>query len=203
MTTSKHGVELIKLFEGFRSKAYKAVSTEKYYTIGYGHYGADVKRGQTITAEQGEQLLVNDLKKFEAKVNEYSNRYNFNQHEFDALVSFAYNIGSIDQLTDNGKRSRADIRAHWLEYNKSGGKVLKGLTTRRTKELELFNTPVTADIAKTDNNGADKVNSKLSELDKLVRDTIAGKYGSGYNRRVALGSKYSYIQNVINFIYYT
>ena len=203
MTTSKHGVELIKLFEGFRSKAYKAVSTEKYYTIGYGHYGADVKRGQTITAEQGEQLLVNDLKKFEAKVNEYSNRYNFNQHEFDALVSFAYNIGSIDQLTDNGKRSRADIRAHWLEYNKSGDKVLKGLTTRRTKELELFNTPVTADIVKSDNTGADKVNSKLSELDKLVRDTIAGKYGSGYNRRAALGSKYSYVQNVINFIYYT
>ena len=203
MTTSKHGVELIKQFEGFRSKAYKAVSTEKYYTIGYGHYGADVKRGQTITAEQGEQLLVNDLKKFEAKVNEYSNRYNFNQHEFDALVSFAYNIGSIDQLTDNGKRSRADIRAHWLEYNKSCGKVLKGLTTRRTKELELFNTPVTADIVKTDNAGADKVNSKLLELDKLVRDTIAGKYGSGYNRRAALGSKYSYVQNVINFIYYT
>ena len=203
MTTSKQGIELIKLFEGFRSKAYKAVSTEKYYTIGYGHYGADIKRGQTITAEQGEQLLVNDLKKFEAKVNEYSNRYNFNQHEFDALVSFAYNIGSIDQLTDNGKRSRADIRLHWLEYNRSGGKVLKGLTTRRTKELELFNTPVTADIVKSTDTGADRVNSKLSELDKLVRDTIAGKYGCGYNRRTALGSNYSYVQNVINFIYYT
>ena len=203
MTTSKQGIELIKLFEGFRDKAYKAVSTEKYYTIGYGHYGADVKRGQTITDVQGEQLLVNDLKKFEAKVTEYSSRYNFNQNEFDALVSFAYNIGSIDQLTDNGKRSRADIRAHWLEYNKSGGKVLKGLTTRRTKELELFNTPVTADIVNSTDTGADKVNSKLSELDKLVRDTIAGKYGSGYNRRTALGSKYSYVQNVINFIYYT
>ena len=203
MTTSKQGVELIKAFEGFREKAYKAVSTEKYYTIGYGHYGADVKRGQTITVDQGEQLLVNDLKKFEAKVSEYGSRYNFNQHEFDALVSFAYNIGSIDQLTDNGKRSRADIRAHWLEYNKSGGKVLKGLTTRRTKELELFNTPVTADIVKSADAGADKVNVKLSELDKLVRDTIAGKYGSGYNRRAALGSKYSYVQNVINFIYYS
>lgn len=203
MTTSKQGIELIKAFEGFRSKAYKVVSTEKYYTIGYGHYGADVKRGQTITDDQGEQLLVNDIKKFEAKVNEYNNRYNFNQHEFDALVSFAYNIGSIDQLTDNSKRSRADIRAHWLEYNKSGGKVLKGLTTRRTKELELFNTPVTADIVNSTDTGADKVNSKLSELDNLVRDTIAGKYGSGYNRRTALGSKYSYVQNVINFIYYT
>ena len=203
MTTSKQGVELIKAFEGFREKAYKAVSTEKYYTIGYGHYGADVKRGQTITVDQGEQLLVNDLKKFEAKVNEYSNRYNFNHHEFDALVSFAYNIGSIDQLTDNGKRTRADIRAHWLEYNKSGGKVIKGLVTRRTKELELFNTPVTADIVNTTDNSTDKVNIKLSELDKLVRDTIAGKYGSGYNRRAALGSKYSYVQNVINFIYYT
>lgn len=203
MTTSKQGVDMIRIFEGFRSKAYKAVSTEKYYTIGYGHYGSDVKRGQIITDAEGEQLLVNDLKKFEAKVNEYSSRYNFNQHEFDALVSFAYNIGSIDQLTDNGKRSRADIRKHWVEYNKSGGKVIKGLTTRRTKELELFNTPVTADIVKSNNTESDKVNTKLSELDKLVRDTIAGKYGSGYNRRAALGSKYSYVQNVINFIYYT
>lgn len=203
MTISKKGIELIKLFEGFREKAYKAVKTEEYYTIGYGHYGADVKRGQVITAAQGEQLLANDLKKFEAKVNEYSNRYNFNQNEFDALVSFAYNIGSIDQLTNNGKRTRADIRLHWLEYNKSGGKVIRGLTTRRTKELELFNTPVNADIVKSNNSDTDKVNIKLSELDKLVRDTIAGKYGSGYNRRAALGSKYSYVQNVINFIYYT
>lgn len=203
MTTSKQGVDMIRIFEGFRSKAYKAISTEKYYTIGYGHYGSDVKRGQTITDTEGEQLLINDLKKFEAKVNEYSSRYNFNQHEFDALVSFAYNVGSIDQLTDNGKRSRAEIRKHWIEYNKSGGKVIKGLTTRRTKELELFNTPITADIVKTDDTGADKVNSKLSELDKLVRDTIAGKYGSGYNRRAALGNKYTYVQNVINFIYYT
>ena len=202
MTISKQGIDLIKLFEGFREKAYKAVKTEEYYTIGYGHYGVDVKRGQVITAAQGEQLLANDLKKFEAKVNEYSNRYNFNQNEFDALVSFAYNIGSIDQLTNNGKRTRADIRAHWLEYNKSSGKVIKGLTTRRTKELELFNTPVTADIVKS-NNTDDKVNVKLTELEKLVRDTIAGKYGSGYNRRTALGSKYSYVQNVINFIYYT
>ena len=203
MTTSKKGIDLIKLFEGFREKAYKAVKTEEYYTIGYGHYGADIKRGQTITAAQGEQLLTNDLKKFESKVDKYNNVYKFNQNEFDALVSFAFNIGSIDQLTDNGMRSREEIRAHWLEYNKSGGKVIKGLTTRRTKELELFNTPITADIVKSDNTGADKINIKLSELDKLVRDTIAGKYGSGYNRRAALGNKYSYVQNVINFIYYT
>ena len=203
MTTSKQGVDMIKIFEGFRSKAYKVVSTEKYYTIGYGHYGSDVKRCQIITDAEGEQLLINDLKKFEAKVNEYSSRYNFNQHEFDALVSFAYNVGSIDQLTDNGKRTRVEIRKHWVEYNKSGGNVIKGLTTRRTKELELFNTPITADIVETDDTGADKVNSKLSELDKLVRDTIVGKYGSGYNRRAALGNKYTYVQNVINFIYYT
>ena len=202
MTTSKRGIDLIKLFEGFREKAYKAVKTEEYYTIGYGHYGADIKRGQTITAAQGEQLLTNDLKKFESRVDKYNNVYKFNQNEFDALVSFAYNIGSIDQLTNNGIRSREEIRAHWLEYNKSGGKVIKGLVNRRTKELELFNTPVTADIVKS-NTESDKVNIKLSELDRLVCDTIAGKYGSGYNRRAALGNKYSYVQNVINFIYYT
>lgn len=203
MTTSKRGIDLIKLFEGFKEKAYKAVKTEKYYTIGYGHYGDDVKRGQTITAVQGEHLLTNDLKKFESKVSAYNNVYKFNQNEFDALVSFAFNIGSIDQLTGNGTRSREEIRKHWPEYNKSGGKVIKGLTTRRIKELELFNTPVTANIVVSSNNDNDKVSRKLKELETLVNDTIAGKYGSGYARRAALGNNYQYVQNVINFIYYS
>ena len=130
-------------------------------------------------------------------------KYMFNQNEFDALVSFAFNIGSIHKLTDKGMRSREEIRKHWLLYNKSGGKVLEGLTKRRIKELELFNTPVTADNVVTVSDDADKVSRKLKELETLVNDTIAGKYGSGYARRAALGNNYQYVQNVINFIYYS
>lgn len=140
MKTSKNGIELIKCFESFSSKACKCLATEKYYTIGYGHYGADVKENQTITKVQAEELLEKDLEKFEQKVNKYNNVYNFNQNQFDALVSFCYNVGNIDQLTAKGTRTIKEISEKILAYNKSGGKVINGLTNRRKKEHELFNT---------------------------------------------------------------
>ena len=142
MKTSQNGLNLIKSFEGCRLVAYKAVSTEKYYTIGYGHYGADVTKGMRITQSQADAYLVRDLTKFEARVNKYQSVYNFNQNQFDALVSFAYNVGSIDGLTNNGKRTIAQISEKFTAYNKSGGKVLTGLTKRRNAERKLFNTKV-------------------------------------------------------------
>lgn len=63
MVTSQSGINLIKKYEGLRLKAYKALPTEKYYTIGYGHYGIDVKQGQEITEQDAELLLKYDLKK--------------------------------------------------------------------------------------------------------------------------------------------
>ena len=140
MKTSKNGIELIKCFESFSPKACKCLATEKYYTIGYGHYGSDVKENQTITKQQGEELLQKDLEKFEQKVNKYNNVYNFNQNQFDALVSFCYNVGNIDQLTAKGTRTIKEISEKILAYNKSAGKVINGLTNRRKKEKELFNT---------------------------------------------------------------
>lgn len=135
---SAAGISLIISFEGVRLTAYKAVPTETYYTIGYGHYGPDVARGMTITQAQAEALLKNDLKKFEAKVNKYNEIYDWTQNEFDALTSFAYNVGSIDQLTNNGKRTKMEISQHITAYNKSGGVTLKGLSKRRTAEKALF-----------------------------------------------------------------
>lgn len=146
MKISQTGLNLIKSFEGCRLVAYKAVSTEKYYTIGYGHYGADVTKGMRITQSRADALLVSDLAKFEAKVNKYQAKYNFNQNQFDALVSFAYNVGSIDGLTNNGKRTIAQISTKFAAYNKSGGKVLTGLTKRRAAEKKLFDTPKTSYI---------------------------------------------------------
>lgn len=74
----------------------------------------------------------------------YDKKYNWNQNEIDALVSFAYNIGSIDGLTANGTRSRATIAAKILEYNKAAGKVYRGLTRRRKAERKLFLTATKA-----------------------------------------------------------
>lgn len=136
MRTAQAGIDLIKSFEGLRLKAYKPVSTEKYYTIGYGHYGADVKPDMVINADYAEALLRLDLDKFERAVNSYER--NWNQNQFDALVSFTFNCGvaNLKRLVTN--RTNAQIAVAIVKYNKAGGKVLKGLVRRRKAEQELF-----------------------------------------------------------------
>lgn len=134
MKTSQNGINLIKQFEGCRLDAYKCPAG--VWTIGYGHT-AGVKAGDKISAAQAEAYLRADLEKYEKKVDKY-NKYNWSQNEFDALVSFTYNVGSIDQLTANGTRSKAVIAEKILLYNKAAGKVLSGLTKRRQAEKELF-----------------------------------------------------------------
>lgn len=139
MKTSQNGINLIKKFEGCRLKAYKCAAG--VWTIGYGHTNG-VKSTNVITEEQAEQYLIEDLERFEKKVDQYNYRYNWNQNEFDALVSFAFNIGSIDKLTADGTRSKEVIAEKILLYNKAGGKVLAGLAERRKAERELFLTKV-------------------------------------------------------------
>ena len=136
---SSNGVVLIKSFEGFSRVACKALHSEKYLTIGYGHYGKDVKPNQTITEAEAVNLLVKDLSGFVDKVNKYNRKYGFTQNEFDALVSFCYNVGNIDGLTKNGTRTKAQIADKFLAYSYSGGKFIKGLYNRRVKERNLFN----------------------------------------------------------------
>lgn len=142
MNISQNGINLIKSFEGLRLTAYKALNTEKYYTIGYGHYGADVRANETITEAQAENLLKKDLQKFVNAVNA-SVKVKLNQNQFDALVSFTYNCGinafnSSDMLKYINK---GDFKSAANEFDKwihSGGKVIAGLVKRRAKEKELF-----------------------------------------------------------------
>ncbi len=135
MKTSQAGIDLIKKFEGCRLDAYKCPAG--VWTIGYGHT-AGVTAGQKISSAQAEAYLCADLEKYEKKVEKYEDRYRWTQNEFDAMVSFAYNLGSIDKLTANGTRSKTVIAEKILLYNKAGGKVLAGLTKRRQAERELF-----------------------------------------------------------------
>lgn len=137
METSKKGIELIKKFEGCRLTAYKCPAG--VWTIGYGHTG-NVSPKTKITQATADAYLKADLKKFENHVNDMNvkYKYRFNQNEFDALVSFAYNIGNIRQLTANGTRKKAVIAEKMLLYTKAGGKVLKGLVNRRKAEHDLF-----------------------------------------------------------------
>lgn len=138
MKISQSGIDLIKQFEGCRLQAYKPVPTEQYWTIGYGHYGPDVNAGMVINQAQADAYLREDLIKFENKVNKFDGVYHWTQNEFDAMVSFAYNIGSIDGLTSNGTRTKEVIADKIPLYNKAGGKVLAGLTKRRNAERNLF-----------------------------------------------------------------
>ena len=151
MKTGQAGIKLIKQFEGCQLTAYKCPAG--VWTIGYGHTQG-VQPGQTITQAQAEQMLTSDLGKYESNVNKYQDKYKWSQNEFDALVSFAYNIGGIDQLTAGGTRTRQQIADKMLLYNKANGKALAGLTRRRQAERELFMTTSCRTLRKGDR-GAD------------------------------------------------
>lgn len=139
MKISEKGIALICKFEGCKLTAYKCPAG--VWTIGYGHTGSmdgkPICKGMKITKDKALELLRDDLEKFEKKVDKYS-KYKWTQNEFDAMVSFAFNIGSIDKLTANGIRLKAVIADKILLYNKAGGVELKGLTRRRKLERELF-----------------------------------------------------------------
>lgn len=184
---SENGLNLIKSFEGCRLTAYKCLPTEKYYTIGYGHYGSDVTAGMKITKEQAEELLLQDCKKAIKNVNSFMSKYNFNQNQFDALVSFAFNVGSINQLTASGTRTLEQISSKITAYNKSGGRVIAGLIKRRAKEKELFDTPTSTTVKKSNK--------------EIAKEVVAGKWGNGNARKTALtkaGYNYKIIQSLVN-----
>lgn len=141
------GLALIKRFEGCRLKAYKPVPTEKYWTIGWGHYGLDVEEGQTITQAEADNLLVVDCQFFADAVDSPSNvplTAQLNANQRDALISFAFNCGAGNLRTLCKGRTLPEIRDAMALYNKSGGKVLAGLVRRRAAEQKLFDTPVSA-----------------------------------------------------------
>lgn len=150
MKISDKGLTLIKQFEGCYLKAYQ--DRVGVWTIGYGTTNSDksitgktIKRGMKISQATAESWLKKSLDtKYAPKVNKYNSKYFWSQNEFDALLSFCYNIGSIDQLTAQGTRSRAEIMAAWPLYCKAGKRKVKGLQERREAELKLFRklTPV-------------------------------------------------------------
>jgi GH24 family phage-related lysozyme (muramidase) len=144
MHISSTGLKLIKKWEGCYLKAYK--DCVGVWTIGYGITDADrkithtkIRSGLKITQGTADAWLEDCIKAiYEPKVNKYMSKYNWNQNQYDALVSFCYNIGNIDGLTDYGTRSNKQIASKILEYCKAGGRYVKGLYERRKDEHALF-----------------------------------------------------------------
>ena len=136
---SDAGICLIKQFEGCRLEAYRCAAGVP--TIGYGHT-AGVTMGMRITQAQAEAYLREDLRKFEQAVNNVLG-CSVTQNQFDALVSFAYNLGAgalrnstlLKCLNAGDVKGAADEFPKW---NKAAGKVLEGLTRRRMQERQLF-----------------------------------------------------------------
>lgn len=150
LKTSDNGVNFIKKEEGLVLTAYK-LSGETYFTIGYGHYGADVYEGMTITEAEAEELLRSDLVFFENGVNDIavSKFPAINQNQFDALVSYAYNRGLGNSQGTNGLRqliynsnTLAEVAANFPVYWGSAETYKEALINRRLREQALFNTPV-------------------------------------------------------------
>ena len=142
--TSESGKAFIKSFEGKRLVAYD--DGTGVWTIGCGTIkypnGNAVKKGDVCTDAQVDQYFSNDLVKFENSVNSLV-KVPLTQNQFDALVSFSYNVGvaNLAASTLLKKLNAKDYKgaaAEFPKWNKAGGKVMNGLTKRRNAEMELF-----------------------------------------------------------------
>lgn len=146
MKVSQACIDLIKHFEGLSTKAYRC--TSGVLTIGYGHT-AKVKEGDVITEKQAEQLLKSDLTQVAKKIDSAltADEIEINQNQFDALCSFAFNVG-FGALLDSklwAKLKDGDLQGAAKEFSKwiyDNGKKLKGLELRRQAERRLFEAPI-------------------------------------------------------------
>jgi lysozyme len=134
-TTNQAGLTLIESFEGLRLNSYQ--DSVGVWTIGYGHTRG-VGPGQTITQLQAQAFLQQDLGVAEAAVN--SHNLTLTDNQFAALVSFTFNLGggNLNKLLSQGLAAVPD---RILLFDHAGGKVLPGLTRRRTAERALYLTP--------------------------------------------------------------
>jgi len=145
MKKSEIGLNLIKHYEGYRSKPYLCPANR--WTVGYGHLIGDGLNlpdnwNRHFSVEEINELLKRDLVKFEQGVLRYIT-VPLNQYQFDSLVSFSLNLGlgTLQRSTVRQKINRGDIAGAakvLLKYNKGGGKVLKGLDLRRKDEYALL-----------------------------------------------------------------
>ena len=143
MEYSKDGLHLTESFEGVRLSAYPDPGTGgDPWTIGYGHTGPEVHSGMTITQEQAELYLAEDVKRAEADVNAKLT-VEVTQDEFDALVDFAFNCGcgNLNNSTLLKKLNAGDFEGaaqEFLKWDMAAGHHMAGLLRRRQAEELLF-----------------------------------------------------------------
>ena len=138
-TLSRNGYEFLKSLEGFRLKPYKASKSERYWTVGLGHYGPDVNPNKTYTEAECIALFAKDKLRFEADVNKVWHEP-MTQNMFDALFSMAYNHGNVSNTplkslcAGNNYQNQNKLASAWINLYTVNGL----LTNRRKKEVRLF-----------------------------------------------------------------
>ena len=185
------GLALIKQFEGCRLAAYQC--SAGVWTIGYGHT-AGVHKGMKITQAQADEYLKQDVAKFEKYINNLSYvpfTAQLNQNQFDALVSFAFNLGQ-----GNGKkmctgRTINQIPSAMQQYCKAAGKTLPGLQRRRKAEAALYNKKVESYTGATTTTVKETEDYNMNTIKKgskgnavkvwqiIIGTTADGNFGSG------------------------
>lgn len=143
MDISQNRLNFIQQAEGCKLEAYQ--DSAGIWTIGVGHTGPDVHQGLIITSEQAIALLHQDVQKAVTAINRFVTQP-LNQNQFDALVSFTYNVGIgafcsstlLKYINENRMSLAAGEFGKWCH---AGGKVLPGLVARRMKERDLFCAP--------------------------------------------------------------
>lgn len=139
MQISQKGIDLIKQFEGCKLKAY--LCPAGVWTIGFGSTSGVIE-GMQITEKEAEEMLKKDLRYFERWVSKLI-EVELTQNQFDALVSFTYNLGegALKGSTLRKKLNMGlynEVPAQMLRWNRAGGKVLNGLVRRREAEAKMF-----------------------------------------------------------------
>ena len=139
MNISQEGISLIKKFEGCELEAYKCAAG--VWTIGYGHT-KDVKEGDSILKEDAESMLMHELQEYCNDV-DIAVKVDLKQNEFDALVSWTYNLGPTNlnsstmlKVLNEGKHN--EVPAQMKRWNKASGQVKQGLVRRREAEALMF-----------------------------------------------------------------
>lgn len=142
MRLSIKGLELIKKFEGLRLTSY--LCSANVPTVGYGHTGPDVKLNMRITEDEAEKYLLQDVESSEQCVSSFV-KAKINQNEYDALVSFTFNVGPTAFVNStllkllNGGADKKVIASEFLRWVKGeANKEIPGLVRRREQERKLF-----------------------------------------------------------------
>ena len=139
MKIGNKGLEMIKHFEGLELNAYKCAAG--VWTIGYGHTKG-VQEGMVISEETANEMLVEELNEYENYINTLVT-VELNQNQFDAMVSWVYNLGSSNLQASTllkvlNAGNYEGVPEQIMRWNKAGGRVLEGLTRRRQAEADLF-----------------------------------------------------------------